>query len=342
MKKSFIYISLIGIFLTCYSVGIAQKERKSETQKKQKKETEYTPPAFPITPEMEKKVIEVTAPVRAIMEKILSDDASGMFQSYSESVKALEKIKSFEEKWLAMLQIKEKYGDFFREKWKIAEIDEAYYKNEIRNIFPPEIRETIQFTEFLNFTTQGNTKKHDTPEEKYCKTNCIKGTDLFFGMYKLEPGIIGGGQVDVLPNYIGTNTFALIAGFYRSIGGSGSDIRIPGTFAKNDIPVCITKSYKWQGRAFAISIIGCSFASIATTQEDKGYTHWARTWAPVIFASVLEKNEMIEYKKQLGKEERSLIRYGICNYSDAYGGAFGGSSSYTVSNLVDWTICEWL
>jgi len=301
---------------------------------------------IPYTKDMENKLIEVVKPVRDQVEKLLKEDGSGRYQAYADEVGLVAKLKKPEEKMTAIKQIRSKYVDFIRKIWAAAKIDEPLYQSKIKNIFPPDIRETIQFGEFLTFTSSSKTRNHQPPPPPPPPSptsptiKCIDGLSLFFGYSYVSPSLIAKGSSMVMGANLLTDAVAEVAGLCQSQGAVLSNINIPGTFPDDNKLLRVKKSYTWNAYAFAISVIGCSFTSISHATDNSNDREFTRVWAPVIFISSINRNELVIDEMLIQKKFMQNIRYGMMAYCDAFSELISSSTSGSNCFNITWNVCE--
>lgn len=297
-------------------------------------------PKIPITKEMENRVIETVAPVVQRLEKLLKADPGGTYTAYVADVEKLGRLSNRDEKDKMIRQIQRKYYPFIKQKWDEAKIDEAYYQARLREIFPPEMRETIQFTEFLNFSVSGNSSKPAPPPAPAPRNICIDAVKSFFTIQDKTRTLNANTSVLVSNNLVTTGCGSAIAGHSFASGWILSDIRIPGSFPSDDKLLRITKNYRWSGSATAVSVLGCAFATISTSTDNFSTDAFVRTWAPVIFVSSVSRNEARLVQTLIKKQFLLNIRFGINCYSDCYSSVISGSVSDNMCDNLSWSVCE--
>ncbi len=297
---------------------------------------------LPFTKEMEEKVVAVVQPVKEKIEQLFKEDPSGNYAAYADEVRKLDQLKNIEEKKLQIQKIQKKYYPFIKMIWDQAKIDEKDYQQKLRDIFPPEMKETIRFTEFLNFSVSGSQKPAPPPPPPPPSPAniCIDGATNFFSIQRVVQSAIGKANVHIVPNRIQTNCVSEIAGHTQAQGFILSDIKIPGTFPSDNKKLRITKSYTWSGYATAITILGASFATMATSTDNFSNDVFIRCWAPVIFASSVSKNEVRTVQTLINKQFLLNIRFGLHTYCDTYAGAFALSISSSNCESLMWSVCE--
>ncbi len=296
---------------------------------------------LPFTKEMEDKVIAVVQPVKEKIEQLFKEDQSGNYTAYAEEVRKLKQMKSLDEQKSAIQQIQKKYYSFIKKTWDQAKIDENDYQQKLKNIFPPEMRETIRFTEFLNFSVSGNQKPAPPPPPPPAPSKiCVDASNTFFTTERTTKYVNSNESV-MISNHFGTvSTGAAVAGYVNASGWILSNITIPGTFPSDNKLLRITKSYEWWAYATAFSVIGCAFATTSTSTENLTTDVFIRCWAPVTWFSTIEKNEVRTVQTLVNKRFMMNIRFGVNVYADSYGAlAAGGVGGSSFNNLM-WSVCE--
>jgi hypothetical protein len=308
----------------------------------QKGSREVDPVKLPFTKEMEAKVAAVVEPVKNKIEQLFKEDQSGNYAAYAEEVRKAEQLKSPGEKNKAVQNILKKYYPFMKKIWDQAKIDEKDYQQKLKDIFPNEMKETIRFTEFLNFTVSGSTQKPaPPPAPPPAPANiCIDAATKFFGLTDLTQTMIGKANAFVISTGITTDCVSEYAGHTQASGWFLSDIKIPGTFPSDNKNLRITKSYTWSGYATAITILGSSFATISTSTDNFSRDVFIRTWAPVVWGSTVTKNEVRTVQTVIKKQFLLNIRFGINAYCDTFAAAFALSVSESKCGNIMWSVCE--
>ena len=307
-------------------------------------ESEKITVELPITKEMEDAVVEVVKPVKDVVEKLLNEDKSGTYEAYKKDVERLITLKEDKEKELFVDQIKEKYFPFFNEIWKKADIDDEMYQQKIKNIFPEDIQETIEFKEFLTFSVHKKkpTRDHEPhplpPAPPASENICFKPQSAWFAVTHTEHSALSITSAFATDINVATSTLASEAGYSNATAGMVSNITIPGTFPDDDKVLRVKKTFKWSGNALAISILGCSFASMqySSVMMEEFY----RVWAPVTWLGVKTLDEDRAEEYIILKKFLYNIRYGVSTYSDSYAGFLASSTSSSMCYRMKWDVCE--
>lgn len=299
---------------------------------------------LPVTEEMTAAVIAVVKPIREVVEKLLNEDKTGMYEAYKKDAETLSAMKDPFEKRKFVEAIHEKYFDFFSEVWKKADVDEGAYQEKIKNIFPREIGETIKFKEFLTFSmhVKKPTRDHNpvppAPPAPAPENICMNPATLWFGIRHEDHGGISVARADVDHENVHAFSLASVAGYGNATAGLASDITIPGTFPDDDRLLRVKKTFTWKAEITAFSFIGCSFASVyVTTVANEEYL---RLWAPVTWIAFdnFDEQKMEEYLIQ--KKFLYNIRYGVSVNADSFAEILASSTSSSTCLDVKWSICE--
>ncbi len=307
-----------------------------------------------ITKEIEVKIIEVVKPVKEIIEKLLEEDASGNYGAYKAAINKVKELKSAEEKSRLLLNIQEKFYPFFKSIWSMAKIDEPVYQQKLKDLFPAQVKETIRFTDFLNFTMGGGSQKPTPPPPPppASKNLCLNGHDFFKGTFGVDGGAIGATRVQVAranppsPAEIVASADAVLLGIYRGQGWIRNTISVPANFPNDSKPIRIRKTFDWRGMATAYSVIGISWATVAfstngnsTDFNNGGEIHTAV--APVTWICILNKMVSRTEETVVSKTDLTSIQFGITCYVQANSSIF---LSYAHANsgcaLMNWELCE--
>jgi hypothetical protein len=314
---------------------------KKDTQPTLKKSESKLLVELPFTKEMELKVIEVVTPVRETIEQLFKKDETGTYLEYSRDMNKIKEIKDVEEKRKWINTIYEKYHDFIKGIWEKADIDEKAYQMKIKDIFPADIQETIEFSEFLNFSTTkkiGHTRDLDPRPDPTPAGICIDALQFYFGLQAVDKGGDANSFIIVTPTYMNVSANAAVAGFSQVEGIIASDINIPGTFPDDSRLLRVQKSYQWMAYATAVSVIGCSFATMSTSTVMN--EEYIRMWAPVTWISTKEVDELKTEDYEINKRFMFNIRYGVEAYSDAFGEIAAGGVSGSTCDHFTWNVCE--
>lgn len=303
-----------------------------------------------ITKEIEAQIIEIVKPVKERIEKLYNEDVSGNYASYSSEIEKLGKITDSKEKKSTAQNIQKKYYPFIKKIWDQAKIDEEMYKQKLISIFPDNVKETIRFGEFLNFTMGSS---HQKPAPPPAPVNiCVNANSLFRGTFGVEGGAIGGTRVQVAPANppspaeIVAGADAVILGFYRSEGWLHNTVTMPGTFPIDNKSLRATKSFDWHGRGIAYTVLGCAWSTVAYT-TDANTTDFNvmgeiyTVVAPVTFIQIIEQNTSKTEESVIPKTDLKSVQFGITCYASASSSIFLSWGHATSScALLKWDICE--
>jgi len=233
-----------------------------------------------VTPKIESKINELVKPVREQLEKLYNADKTGTYKSYVDDLKAISKITDLDKRLTSLKEFEKKYYPFVKKTWDAAAIDEAFYQQKLRGLFEPQIRETIRFREFLNFSISSGSQAPPPPAPPAPAPTpsniCIDANNMFRGSMGFEEGAIGGAKVVVAqanppsPAEIVSSADATILGMYKARGWLRNTVSIPGTFPIDAKMVRVKKTFSWLGKGAAFTLFGCSWSTVAfsTDTED--------------------------------------------------------------------------
>lgn len=310
-----------------------------------------------ITPKIESQINELVKPVREQLEKLYNADKTGTYKSYVEEMKAISKISDLNKRRTSLKEFEKKYYPFVKKIWNTAAIDEAFYQQKLRGLFEPQIRETIRFSEFLNFSISSGSQAlpppPPAPPAPAPNNVCVDANKMFRGSRGVEESVIGGAGVAVLPAnppipaQILAEADAALLGIYKAAGWLRNTVSIPGTFPIDAKMVRVKKTFDWVGWGAAFTLFGCSWSTVAfsTDTEDhqfniRGQMH--TVVSPVTFLLTIDKrvNTTIE-ELLIPKTDLRLIKSGMVCFAMAsaslflsYGNANSGGT------ILKWEICE--
>jgi len=253
-------------------------------------------------------------------------------------------------------EIQKKYYPFIKKIWDQAKIDEEMYKQKLISIFPANVKETIRFGEFLNFTMGSSHQKPSPPPPAPpapAPVNiCVNANSLFRGTFGVEGGAIGGTRVQVAPANpphpaeIVASADAAILGFYRSEGWLHNTVTMPGTFPIDNKLLRVTKEFNWIGLGWVYTILGCAWSTVAYT-TDANTTDFNvmgeiyTVVAPVIFFQEIDQHTSKTEESVIPKTDLKSVQFGITCYASASSSIFlsyGNASSMCA--VLKWDICE--
>ncbi len=307
-----------------------------------------------ITKEIEAQITEVVKPVKEIVEKLLTEDASGNYGAYKDAINKVKEIKSTEEKNIRLQSIEKKFYPFFKKIWDNAKIDDNEYQQKLKNLFPAQIKETIRFTEFLNFTMGGGSEKPaPPPPPPPAPANiCLNGHNFFRGTFGMDGGAIGATRVQVAranppsPAEIVASADAAIVGTYRGQGWIRNTSSIPANFPSNNKSIRIKKTFDWRGSAMAFSIIGLSWATVAysTNGNSTDFNNGGEIYsvvAPITFICPFSKTLSKVEETVVSKTDLSSIQFGITCYVQATSSLYlSYANARSSCALMKWELCE--
>jgi hypothetical protein len=344
-NKLSVFFLLAGILLLS-TVSMAQKniEQVKEIPKAK----------LHITKELEAQIIEVVKPVKEKIEKLLNDDGSGTYALYKDDIKKLIDTKGENERSAMLQKIQKKYYPFIKKIWDQAKIDDNQYKLKLTSLFPPDLRETIRFGEFLNFTMGSSHQKPTPPPPPPPSPSnvCVDANALFRGSFGLDGGAIGSSEVIVAPANspspaeivvsVGTG----IIGSYRGQGWIRNTITIPANIPSNYKVLRSTKTFDWTGMADAASILGCCWSTVAysTSPDDPNFNICGETYtavAPVIFVCFITKRTSKTEEAIFTKNDTRGTQFGITCYGTASSSLyFSYAHAHSSCAMIKWGVCE--
>jgi hypothetical protein len=349
VKKMSIQLKLSTLL---FSVIMLMFIEKTTAQKGIEQITELPKNRTHITKELEAQITEVVSPVKEIIEKLLNEDASGNYGAYKDAINKAKEIKDTDEKNKYLQNIQKKFYPFFKSIWGLAKIDEVGYQQKLKSLFPEQFKETIRFTDFLNFTMGGGSQKPTPPPPPAPAKICLNAHDFFRGTFGMDGGAIGGTRVQVVranppsPAEIVAVADAVILGTYRGQGWVRNTIGIPANFPNNNKSIRIIKTFDWRGSATAFSIIGMSWATIAfsTNGNSTDFNNGGEIYtvvAPVTFVYILNKKTSTTEETVVSKTDLTSIQFGITCYVQASSSIFlSYANARSMCALMKWELCE--
>jgi len=310
-----------------------------------------------ITKEIEAQIIEIVKPVKDRIEKLYNEDVTGNYASYSSEIEKLGKITDSKEKKSMAQEIQKKYYPFIKKIWDQAKIDEAMCKQKLISIFPANVKETIRFGEFLNFTMGSSHQKPPPPPAPSSKPEapvniCANANSLFRGTFGVEGGAIGGTRVQVAPANppspaeIVAGADAAIIGIYKSEGWLHNTVTMPGTFPIDNKLLRATKRFDWRGSGIAFTLLGCAWSTVAYT-TDANTTDFNvmgeiyTVVAPVTFIQIIDQTTSKTEESVIPKTDLKSVQFGITCYASASSSIFLSYGNAVSSCAIwQWDICE--
>jgi hypothetical protein len=341
------FFFLIGFLFLTMAVQ-AQKENNVEQVKELPKTNQH------ITKELEAQITEIVRPVKEQLEKILNEDASGTYAMYKDDIRKISELKNSQDKRLQLEKFQKKYYPFIKKIWDQLKIDEGQYRQKLINIFSPQVKETIRFGEFLNFTMSTTSPKPAPPPPPPPSPSniCVDANTLFSGSFGQDGGAIGGSRVQVAParppspaEIVAAATTAIV-GTFRCRGWIRNTITIPANFPSNYKVLRSKKTFDWRGNVDAVAFLGVSWGTVAysTSPDDNDFTVCSEIYtavAPVIFVSVLNKTASRTEEAIFTKNDTRNIQFGITCYASATSSVYLSFSNATSScAMTKWDVCE--
>jgi hypothetical protein len=355
MKHSIKLFAILFLFsLLACTISYSQKDMKNKvTQLKELPKINAH-----ISPKIEAQIIEIVKPVKDRIEKLYNEDATGNYASYSSDIERLGKITDSKEKNSMAQKMQKKYYPFVKKIWDQAKIDEDMYKQKLINLFPANVKETIRFGEFLNFTMGSSYQKPPpppappAPAPEAPKNICVNANSLFRGTFGVDGGAIGGTRVQVAPANppspaeIVAGSTAAVLGFYRCEGWLHNTVSMPGTFPLDNKLLRSTKRFDWRGSGVAFTLLGCAWATVAYT-TDANTTDFNVSGeiysvvAPVTFIQVIDQTTSKTEESVIPKTDLKSVQFGITCFASASSSIFLSFGNATSSCAMwKWDICE--
>jgi|GEM_PF-2504713 len=354
MKTLKIYSFAFFLF-TCFFSSVNAQE-KLDFKAERRKITVTNPH---INEEIVNALNEILLPVRKQLEAVIATDKSGTFIRYKDAVEKLKKIDNPKEHEANIRQIQEEFYPYIKTIWEKAAIDDKKYSAAILKCFPENLREGIQFTEFLNFTI-GPSQKPEPPApgpEPTPSPKCVNVHDHMQGAFAVDGLIAGGVNVRIRPSENGSRAMAMVnaksisAGAFMGQGLLFNNITIPGTFAVDNKAIEYSTELSWFGNATAVAVLGGSSATIGWTSNalSKAYTDAGgevfTAVAPVIFISSVIKNRTQTRVQLLSKSQMKTLNFGASCFGQSktflIGSiSYGSSISDIGISPNNWTACE--
>jgi hypothetical protein len=344
--------SVLLLLLAMFSVTTLLAQREPSAKVQQVKELPKS--KVHITKELEQKIIEVVRPVTEQLEKLVKEDLSGNFKSYTDEVGKLKSIKNNEELKKAFTQIQKKYYPFIKKLWDQAKIDDNMYQQKLRQLFPADQRETIRFTEFLNFTMGSPGQKPEfppAPPPPAPKNICIDANTMFRGSFGIDGGGIGDVTVLVVPANppsqaeIVVSAGCGVVGNYRGQGWLRNSASIPGTFPFDGKSLRCKKTFGWTGIASAVAALGLCWSTVAYSTT--GSTDFATggeiytAVAPVLWFCTINKRTSRMEETLIAKTDLPAAQFGITCYGQATSSVYLSYAHATSgAGVKPWEICE--
>ncbi|KRT14425.1 hypothetical protein ASU31_19215 [Pedobacter ginsenosidimutans] len=364
MKKIFI----LSLFIVGATVANAQIRDRNENQNifiRPTKELSITS-----TSKHDELLKQLTSIMQPVVDKLKERMEANpeTYKAYQENVKSVSSLKTMEEKQAKVAQIAKAYYSFIKKIWTEAKIDEPSYQQKIREVFPDDVKRSIQFGEFLTFQyekakpvapyTPGGSTPNPTnppviskpvdPNPIICVDENTTATPLFD---PLKSGVgscnhyFYGSNNSAYPNTI--KTVADAQGPWGSYSDAAITIdrfSIPGTFPFDSRGLKASKDYHWKASAYTISVLGCA---ITYYYETPFFASALKDWqteicicAPATFMLFSNKNVDKQFVNQGHKGTGNLMGFGLGSgvIAGASGLAFAGGESSVQSKK--WELCE--
>jgi hypothetical protein len=351
MKYSINRFTMLLLLVTIPGLTALMAQREPGAKVQQVKELPKS--KVHITKEIEKQIIEVVKPVTEQLDKLVKQDLSGNFKSYTDAIGKLKTITNAEELKNAYTQIQKKYYPFIKKLWDQAKIDEPLYQQKLRQLFPADQRETIRFSEFLNFTMGSSSQKDPpSPAPPQAPNNiCIDANTMFRGSFGMDGGAIGDVRVQVVPANPPSQAECIVSagcgiiGSYRGQGWLRNSASIPGTFPFDTKSLRCKKTFGWSGTASAVAALGLSWATVAySTSPNADFAMGGEIYtatAPVLWFCTITKRTTKTEETLVAKTDLPTAQFGITCYGQATSSIYlSYANALSGAGIKPWEICE--
>lgn len=287
-----------------------------------------------ITTDIFNKINEIVKPVQEQLEKVLKDDPT--YKEYEEEVYALNKLETDSEKSKSTAYIKEKYGPFFKSAWSALKIDEASYQEQLRDVFPTDLREKIVFQEYLNFSIIVPYFITGTEPLPDLENKCVDVCTIAAGEVTGTGGLIASGAGSYGNCFIKASSWALIAGRNVLKAELKNNITIPGTFPADQKKLRVKISFDTRQEATAIALFG---TSIATTQINT-FNGMQELYAIAPVAWITSLSASKSYSEEYVIEKNEISKSIISAFAESVSVLITGNWSFSECNNIKWSVCE--
>lgn len=288
-----------------------------------------------ITKEQMNQINQIIQPVKAITDEILAKDRTGTYARYQKEVQVLGETKNVEQRKALTQKILSTYQSFFANVWKEAGVDERSYQVKIREVFPVNMRETIQFGSYLGFSMVTPPTSEPAPAPPPANT-CVDVCSIAKGSLNGSNYLISGGGGNYGNCYANANAWGAVAAFGEISSNLKNNITIPGTFVDDARRLAISISYDMKIEGTAFAVFGCSMASATV---GNGWTRqYMMLFSPVIFAT--HRLEQSTVQENFIVEKKAIGNYNVNAGSSVLTAAISGSWGTAEANNIRWTVCE--
>ncbi|NRF37423.1 hypothetical protein [Pedobacter foliorum] len=316
--------------------------------------------------ELLKRLTSVMQPVVDKLKKLMEANPE-TYKAYQEAIHSVSKLKSTSEKEDKIAMISKTYYSFVKRIWTAAEIDEPYYQEKIREVFPDEVKKKIKFGEFLTFQYEVNkpvapytpvqTENPTTPPiiNKPDDPNpfiCVNDNTTAKAIFDEQKAGVGVSSSMYYASSTGSlaNTIVCLAntlgpwGSHTQAGITVDNFNIPGRYPLDSRSLKVTKDYHWKASAYTVSILGCAITYYYQTPV---FASALKDWqteicicAPATFVLVSNKNVDKQFSSQAPKQSGNITAFGLGSaiIAGSSGLAYAGGDVRVQSKK--WQICE--
>ncbi len=288
-----------------------------------------------ITKEQMNQINQITQPAKDITDAILAKDKTGTYARFQKELQVLRETKNLEQRRALTQKILSTYESFFANVWKEAGIDEKSYQAKIREVFPVNMRETIQFGSYLGFSmvTPPTTAPPPAPPPA---DKCVDVCSIAIGSLTGSNYLISGGGGNYGNCYANANAWGAVAAFGEISSSLKNNITIPGTFIDDTRRLSVSISYDMKIEATAFAVLG---TSVASASVGNGWTRqYMMLFSPIIFAT--HRLEQSTIQENFIVDKKAIGNYNINAGSSVLNVAISGSWGTAEANNIRWTVCE--
>ncbi|GEM_PF-3175113 len=364
MKTPHLFLAVIGIllFAQCQKSSVVHPEATAaETEQQQKLRSvealaklreQDTTVSFVLPDEFNEVISRIVKPAQEALLKVLENDETGMYTSYTRDIQKFKAIRSDEERGKLLASISKKYYDFILGAWEKAGIDDELYKKAIIKALPDSLKESIVFEpKFLNFKIQHGRLKDPLPADDNDpdpapSLQCYNALKAIIGGAHKYVALTASGDAAFLRNvnlpdsyFLFNNAAAFpIYGIVRTTAWTQNAISIPGTFFSDDNRVRVKKQFTWNGTVTAASggVLARANASVSTMLSFK----LVDIWAPVIWFAEQQLNMPLREEYTTVKTRMDLLQSGALTQNNATCTGLAGASANTTLSINEWVLCE--
>ncbi len=285
------------------------------------------------------KVVEITKPVKAKIDNLLEQDATGTYKAYQEEIANISTLKNSSQKNESLAKINEQYFGFFTRIWADANIDEKGYQQKIKNAFPNGWGMNIQFLPFLNFIFTSSSSKKTAPQPSQLpipENKCIDVCPIAAGEIKGSPGLISGGGGSFGNCFLKSHGWSAALGKNELYGYLRNNISIPGTLPSDSRILRVKKTFDVSQQATSFALFGFGYSET-----------WVKTFmsyeymfvmSPVIFMANKNMSKTIQEEYLIPKPNISQSMF--ASYTGTFSLNYSANWCFTDCNNIKWSVCE--